>query len=112
MKSHDHLGTRFQVWNGQQTWFWSIFDTGRNRGTIGAAASETQAMREACSMIEEWSLQADRSALFAEQPWASRPTGDFRASGSRSCPIVMAETGWAISLEKLERYLNVCGAAA
>jgi hypothetical protein len=47
-----HLGIGFEVWNNQQAWFWYVDNTNRN-GTIGAAASESDAIAEAHSSIEE-----------------------------------------------------------
>jgi hypothetical protein len=46
------LGISFEVWNSQQSWFWLVGNTNRN-GMIGAAASESEAEREACLSIEE-----------------------------------------------------------
>ena len=48
-----HLGTGYEVWTDQQTWFWFVIDPRREGGTIGAAASEAEAVREAWSSIEE-----------------------------------------------------------
>jgi sulfur-carrier protein len=50
--SKNHLGISFEVWNSQQSWFWFVENTKHN-GMIGAAASESEAEREACSSIEE-----------------------------------------------------------
>jgi hypothetical protein len=50
--SKSHLGIGFEVWNAQQTWFWLVDNTNRN-GMIGAAASESDAIAEARSSIEE-----------------------------------------------------------
>ena len=50
--SKNHLGIGFEVWNAQQTWFWLVDNTNRN-GMIGAAATESDAEREARSSIEE-----------------------------------------------------------
>jgi hypothetical protein len=50
--SKNHLGIGFQLWNSQQSWFWLVENTNRN-GMIGAAASESEAEREARSSIEE-----------------------------------------------------------
>jgi hypothetical protein len=50
--SKHHLGVGFEVWNAQQTWFWFVANTNRN-GVIGAAATESDAIREARSSIEE-----------------------------------------------------------
>jgi hypothetical protein len=46
------LGIGFEVWNAQQSWFWLVDNTNRN-GMIGAAASESDAIAEARSSIEE-----------------------------------------------------------
>ncbi len=50
--SKHHLGIGFEVWSAQQSWFWFVENTDRN-GMIGAAATESDAMREARSTIEE-----------------------------------------------------------
>jgi hypothetical protein len=50
--SKHHLGIGFEVWNAQQSWFWFVANTNRN-GVIGAAASESEAVREARASIEE-----------------------------------------------------------
>ena len=50
--SKNHLGIAFELWNSQQSWFWFVESTNRN-GMIGAAASESEAEREARSSIEE-----------------------------------------------------------
>ena len=50
--SKNHLGIGFEVWNAQQSWFWFVENTDRN-GMIGAAATESDAVREARSTIEE-----------------------------------------------------------
>jgi hypothetical protein len=49
----NHLGISFTVWNRRQTWFWLVPDQHGNGGAIGTAASEAEAVREACSSIEE-----------------------------------------------------------
>jgi hypothetical protein len=50
--SKNHLGIGFEVWNAQQSWFWLVDNTNRN-GMIGAAATESDAIAEAHSSIEE-----------------------------------------------------------
>jgi hypothetical protein len=55
MSSRTHLGVRFDVWNGQQGWFWLVVNARRDAGVVGAAAKEADAVREACSSIEEMS---------------------------------------------------------
>jgi hypothetical protein len=58
--SKHHLGIPFEVWNAQQSWFWLVENTNRN-GTIGAAATESDAMRDARSSIEETSNSNSRT---------------------------------------------------
>ena len=63
--SKHHLGVGFEVWNAQETWFWLVANTNRN-GVIGAAATESDAMREARASIEEISdSNVDRPLLGA-----------------------------------------------
>ena len=57
--SKNHLGIGFEVWNAQQSWFWLVDNTNRN-GMIGAAASESDAIAEARSSIEEISSSTGR----------------------------------------------------
>jgi len=47
-----YSGVSFVVWKGQGTWFWSLVRPYRQGGTIGAAASKAEAMREAQFAIE------------------------------------------------------------
>jgi hypothetical protein len=58
--SKNHLGIGFEVWDGQQTWFWLISNPHREGGTIGAALTESEAVLQARSSIEEL---ADTTAL-------------------------------------------------
>jgi hypothetical protein len=53
MRNYSHFGTRFEVWNRQQSWFWVVVDPRGNRGSIGAAISEAEAIGEASASIEE-----------------------------------------------------------
>ena len=57
--SKHHLGVGFEVWHSQQSWFWFVENTNRN-GMIGAAATESDAIAEAHSSIEEISNSATR----------------------------------------------------
>jgi len=57
--SKHHLGIGFEVWNAQQSWFWFVENTNRN-GMIGAAATESDAIAEAHSSIEEISNSCAR----------------------------------------------------
>ncbi len=85
MRNESHLGIGFQIWNGPQTWFWFVVNPHQNGGAIGTAASESEAVREACLSIEEISAQ-QRTASTA------RRVGDTNA--------------WIIgALKNLERYL-------
>ena len=49
-----HLGIGFELWNAQQTWFWYVDNTNRS-AAIGAASSESEAIAETHSSIEELS---------------------------------------------------------
>jgi len=92
-----HLGTRFEVWTGQQSWFWRFSDPGRAGGSIGAAATETDAVREACLAIEEMhNGRATRPICW--EPEAKLPKealGEFES----------VRIGWNLSLTRLENYL-------
>lgn len=58
----NHLGTSFKVWNQRQSWFWLVPKYHGNGGAIGTAPTEADAVREACSSIEEMAAQCDRVA--------------------------------------------------
>lgn len=53
MSSRNYMGIRFDVWNGQQAWFWLVLNTQGHAGVIGAASKEADAVRDACFSIEE-----------------------------------------------------------
>jgi len=53
MSSGVYLGVRYEVWNRPDAWFWLVVDSRRDAGAIGAATREIDAIREACSSIEE-----------------------------------------------------------
>jgi hypothetical protein len=57
MRERSYLGNSFEVWNGQRTWFWWVADPHHNGGTIGAAPTEVEAVREACSLVEDMSAR-------------------------------------------------------
>ena len=80
-ESRNHLGTGFEVWAAQQSWFWFVDKPHCNGAAIGSAASEAEAVRLARSAIE---------ALIPRLP--------------PSHPIAIA--GWECSLANLERYLS------
>jgi hypothetical protein len=52
----------FEVWTCQGTWFWHVVNPQRNGGTIGAAATKMEAVREARSSIEEMSARVPVAA--------------------------------------------------
>jgi hypothetical protein len=52
----------FEIWTRGGAWFWNVVDPQRNGGTIGAAATETEAIREARSSIEKMSARQARVA--------------------------------------------------
>ncbi len=45
-------GVGFNVWTVQGTWFWLLVYPDRHGGAIGAAATEVEAVREACAAID------------------------------------------------------------
>ncbi|HZO80491.1 MAG TPA: hypothetical protein VFB33_02265 [Candidatus Binataceae bacterium] len=53
MFNHSYRGADFELWNRGGTWFWSTIDRRGNRGSIGAAASKAEAVRDARRSIEE-----------------------------------------------------------
>jgi hypothetical protein len=75
-----YIGIDFEVWEGQQSWFWFVIDPHHEGGAIGAAASETEAVRDACLSIDEMIMSAYREPFTA--------------------------IGWEVSLANLERYLT------
>lgn len=82
--SRHYLGIDFEVWDGQQTWFWFVIHPHRDGGAIGAAVSEIEAVRDACLSIEAMMVACEMIA-------------------ARCGP--MTADGWEVSLAKLERYL-------
>lgn len=76
-----YLGIDFEVWEAQQRWLWCLIDPHRDGGAIGAAASEIDAVREACLSIDE--MMSSRAE-------------------------VLITVDWEISLSNLERYLAEC----
>ncbi|HLI79761.1 MAG TPA: hypothetical protein VKV03_07245 [Candidatus Binataceae bacterium] len=76
-----YLGIDFEVWEAQQRWLWCVIDPHRDGGAIGAAASENDAVRDACLCIDE--MMSARAE-------------------------VCISVDWEISLSNLERYLARC----
>ena len=87
MRNENHLGIAFQIWSGPQTWFWFVVNPHQNGGAIGAAASEADALREACLSIEEISAQL-------------RPAATYR--NDECMPSLIC---WKGALENLNRFL-------
>jgi hypothetical protein len=76
-----YLGIDFEVWEAQQRWLWCVIDPHRDGGAVGAAASEIDAVRDACLSIDEM---------------------------MSACAAVLITVDWEISLSNLERYLAEC----
>jgi len=87
MRNENHLGIAFQIWSGPQTWFWFVVNPHQNGGAIGAAASEADALREACLSIEEISAERQTAATYGKD--------DCMA------PLIC----WKGALENLDRFL-------
>jgi hypothetical protein len=98
LRSHSHLGTHFEVWTAQQTWFWCLINPHRNGGAIGAAASEAEAVREATLSIE---------AISGEAISGRRRAGvtPARITGKNAPGLPLTLCGWKGWLANLERYL-------
>jgi len=58
---HNHAGS-FEIWNGRQAWFWFVADPCWSGAAIGAAANQTEAIYEACSLIEEMAARRSSSS--------------------------------------------------
>jgi len=93
----DYLGTGFAVWTGELTWFWRVFNSHHSGGAVGAAASEADAIREACIAIEEMSASSS-----ADAP-------SLRSTINPSFDSVIARQawreGWSRRLDRVAEYL-------
>jgi hypothetical protein len=100
MHSRSHLGIGFELWSNQRVWFWSVVNPHGNSGTIGAATTEAEAVREACTAIEELSALHRRrsaSAVHARQRHRS-------VASPRSNSIILAASGWQGLVSNFRRY--------
>ena len=91
-----HLGTRFEIWTGQQSWFWRFSDPSRAGGSIGAAATEIDAVREACLAIEEMHA----GGAVAPMGWEAKVPSMKVLKEFESAVVA-----WNLSLTRLENYL-------
>ena len=66
MSSYPSSG--FKVWKSEKAWLWFLDDP-RHGGMIGAASSQIEAVREACSAIQDLSTRDPMEALL---PCAAR----------------------------------------
>ena len=51
--SRNHPENTFEVWEDGESWFWMVVSPHSDGGTIGAAATEAEAIRAARSLIED-----------------------------------------------------------
>ncbi len=87
---HSHLGTSFNVWTRRRTWFWSVLDQHGNGGVIGTAATEAEAISDACSSIEEMSAQSSSHCVSPD-----RIDGNaLMPTSNRAYPCSGAALGW------------------
>jgi hypothetical protein len=63
----------FEVWTSQGTWVWHVLNPERNGGTIGVAATQKEAIRDARSSIKEMSARQSHIAT-------AQLTGNFAAT--------------------------------
>jgi hypothetical protein len=93
MRSRKHyMGTCFDVWNvgdDQPAWFWLVLDSHRDRGTIGSAATEADAIREACVSIDEISSQRHTDLAAWRVTESLDRLGGYLANARRSRPSEM-----------------------
>ena len=80
-----HLEIGFKVWENRQGWLWLIDSPHSNGGTIGAAATEDQAIHDARSLIEN----LDTRAMSARSSKPDRMNGP----GHRVAPIAKGHFG-------------------
>ena len=73
-----YQGIDFEVWESQPSWFWLVMDPSCDGGAVGSAASETDAVRDACLSID--------AMMFV-------------------CIEPLTAAGWEICFANLERYL-------
>jgi hypothetical protein len=102
MRSDSHLGTGFTVWNREQTWFWKVVNQPLSSGAVGAAATEAEAVREACSSIEEMAMRPElpRASMKLVAKNNSSPDLD------RFNPFFLAVLLWLVWTLALARYLT------
>jgi hypothetical protein len=96
----DYLGTGFAVWTGELTWFWRVLNSHHSGGAVGAAASEAEAVREACIAIEEM------SALSSGDAPSSRLTTGLFFESAIACQARRED--WVSRLERVAEYLREC----
>lgn len=92
MHSRSHLGIGFELWSNQRVWFWSVVNLRGNGGAIGVAITEAEAVREACTTIEE--LSALRTPA----------KGMFQSASPRSNSTILAASGWQGLVGNFRRY--------
>jgi len=59
---HSHLGISYRVWRRRESWFWLVHNQPHSGATIGTAATEAEAIADACSSIEERPVQFPSSS--------------------------------------------------
>jgi hypothetical protein len=91
------MGIGYEVWNGQDAWFWLVISPYRNAGSIGVAANQDQAARDACLSIEE---MASWRYPLAHLACTSGPR--FQPSDA----MTDAKTQWEAVLTRLQQYLS------
>jgi len=73
MRKRSYMGTTFEVWSGERTWFWLVPNPYRDGGVIGTAASESEAIEEARELIED---------AVTGWPWALERLADYLDNGT------------------------------
>lgn len=83
-----YCGIIFEIWQGEQSWFWFVTDPCCDGGAIGVAGGENEAVRDACASIDGMMEAIEPRSEFFPQFF----------------PVSVRN--WEASLARLERYLN------
>jgi hypothetical protein len=92
----NHLGTSFTVWKRRQTWFWLVRSEHGNGGAIGTAATESEAIREACASIEEMAARRPLLPSLDDRSQGKALVASF--SNPHSCDTPFEWVDWWMSI--------------
>jgi hypothetical protein len=96
-RNRDHLGTGFDLWSGHENWFWFVVSPRSDYAAIGSAATEADAIREACAAMSRTRCPAQSSL---QSPHLVADLLFESVAAREAC-----HEGWASSLERLAEYV-------